>query len=345
MKRNAISIALIGALTLATVAPAAQACSRILWKTQDHGTFVTRTMDWSEQTHPHLMNFPAGTSYLTHSEKTNKITSKYDVTGLTTYGFITDGVNSQGLSGNLLYDGEMDLNVKSSNKDGSLTYLRNMLSQYKSVDEVVTALKQGSPSVEFVKGVPIRIALHLSFQDSTGDSAIVEWRDGEPKIWHGKQYTVLTNQPGYAQHLANVERSKRGWGEKEQQWSQTNLGTGGNTNPEDRFIHATYFSGHLTEPTGPINGILKLDSTSFKVPHDAPNRMINGEMAGYATEYSVSRHLNSGETVVRYQWGDAFNQVQYNVKEIQQSGQAVNFDISAPGLAGNITQTVINAAQ
>jgi choloylglycine hydrolase len=55
--------------------------------------------------------------------------------------------------------------------------------------------------------------------------------------------------------------------------------------------------------------------------------------------------LDSGETVVRYQWGDAFNQVQYNVKEIQQSGQAVNFDISKPGLSGNITQTVINNAR
>ncbi|GGK47065.1 MULTISPECIES: linear amide C-N hydrolase [Aliivibrio] len=345
MKRSFISTALIGALTLSTIAPAAQACTRILWKTQDHGTFVTRTMDWSEQTHPHLMNFPAGSSYLTHSEKSNKVTSKYDVTGLTTYGFITDGVNSKGLSGNVLYDGEMDLAVKSSSKNGSLTYLRNMLSQYKSVNEVVAAINEEAPSIEFVEGVPIRIALHISFQDTTGDSAIVEWRNGKPQVWHGKQYTVMTNQPGYAQHLANVERSKRGWGEQEQQWSQTNLGTGGNTNPEDRFIHATYFSGHLNEPTSVINGILKLDSTSFKIPHDAPNKMINGKMAGYATEYSVNRHLDSGETVVRYQWGDAFNQVQYNVKEIQQSGKFVNFNISTPNLAGDITEKAIHSAK
>lgn len=68
-------------------------------------------------------------------------------------------------------------------------------------------------------------------------------------------------------------------------------------------------------------------------------------MAGYATEYSVNRHLDSGETVVRYQWGDAFNQVQYNVKEIQKSGEKIAFDISKPGLSGNITQTVINNAR
>ena len=60
------------------------------------------------------------------------------------------------------------------------------------------------------------------------------------------------------------------------------------------------FLEHLKEPTSIINGILKLESTMFCIPHDAPNRPINGKMVGYATEYSVNRHLQSGETFVRY---------------------------------------------
>ncbi|WP_104400785.1 linear amide C-N hydrolase [Vibrio penaeicida] len=344
MKRNFIAASVISALMMSSISVTANACTRILWQTQDHGTFVTRTLDWSEQTRPNVVNFPAGIEYSTHMEQQNIVTSKYDVTGLTTYGAVTDGVNSKGLSGNVLYDGLMDLGEATANqKEGAITYLRHLLSQYASVDEVVSAIEKRTPAEEFVPGVPVRIALHISFQDTSGDSAILEWRDGKPQVWHGEQYTVMTNQPGYAQHLANVERSQRGWGDLDKQWSQTNLGTGGNTNPEDRFIHATYFSGHLTEPSSIINGMLKLDSTSFKIPHDAPNREIDGVMAGYATEYSVNRHLQSGETLVRYQWGESFNQVQYNVKEIQAAGKQVSFNISTPGLAGDITHKIINS--
>ncbi|MCG3864644.1 MULTISPECIES: linear amide C-N hydrolase [unclassified Photobacterium] len=346
MKVKPLVFALVTTLSCSSMISSANACTRILWQTEDHGVFVSRTMDWSESTNPYLANFPTGTEYSTHLSDKNIVTSKYAVTGITAYGIVIDGINAEGLSGNILYDGEMDLG-KANNKqtNGAITYLRHMLSQYKTVNDVVKAATALAPNEEFIEGIPIRIALHLSFQDPTGDSAIIEWRDGKPLIWHGKQYTVMTNQPGYAQHLANIKRSARGWGEQAQQWSQTNLGTGGNTNPEDRFIHATYFSEHLKEPTSIINGILKLESTMFRIPHDAPNRPINGKMAGYATEYSVNRHLQSGETFVRYQWGDVFSQFKYNTQEIQKSGKMIFFKLSDADLAGDITKQVINSGQ
>ncbi|WP_318476823.1 linear amide C-N hydrolase [Photobacterium leiognathi] len=346
MNVKPLALALITTFSLSSLISTANACTRVLWETKDHGTFVSRTMDWSESTNPYLASFPQGTMYSTHLSHENMVTSKYAVTGITAYGVILDGINSEGLSGNVLYDAGMDLG-KDNNKqtDGAITYLRHLLSQYKTVEEVVKAAAIMAPNEELIDGIPIRIALHISFQDPSGDSAILEWRDGKPQIWHGKQYTVMTNQPGYAQHLANVKRSARGWGEQEKQWSQTNLGTGGNTNPEDRFIHATYFSKHLTEPSSIINGIVKLDSTMFRIPHDAPNRSINGTMAGYATEYSVNRHLQSGETFIRYQWGDVYTQFKYNTQQIQQSNKLIFFKISSSDLMGDITQQVIDSGR
>lgn len=342
MKPHSLTIALISALSLGSISSVANACTRVLWQTQDQGTFVARTMDWSESTQPTLVNYPKNSEYSTHLSKLNNINAKYAVTGITAYGILLDGLNSQGLSGNVLYDGGMDLGIADpQQKVGAITYLRHLLSQYKNVNELVTAIKDSAPIEELINGIPVRIALHISFQDPSGDSAIVEWRDGKPQIWHGKQYTVLTNQPGYDQHLANVKRSQRGWGEQAQQWSQTNLGTGGNTNPEDRFIHTTYFSKHLQQPTSVINGILKLDSTMFRIPHDAPNRPINGKMAGYATEYSVNTHLQSGQTFIRYQWGDTYTQFNYDVKAIQQSQKLIDFNIVNNDLAGDITQKII----
>ncbi|SMY15009.1 linear amide C-N hydrolase [Photobacterium aquimaris] len=342
MKPHSLTIALISALSLGSISSVANACTRVLWQTQDQGTFVARTMDWSESTQPTLVNYPKNSEYSTHLSKLNNINAKYAVTGITAYGILLDGLNSQGLSGNVLYDGGMDLGIADpQQKVGAITYLRHLLSQYKNVNELVTAIKDSAPIEELINGIPVRIALHISFQDPSGDSAIIEWRDGKPQIWHGKQYTVLTNQPGYDQHLANVKRSQRGWGEQAQQWSQTNLGTGGNTNPEDRFIHTTYFSKHLQQPTSVINGILKLDSTMFRIPHDAPNRPINGKMAGYATEYSVNTHLQSGQTFIRYQWGDTYTQFNYDVKAIQQSQKLIDFNIVNNDLAGDITQKII----
>ncbi|SKC32063.1 Penicillin acylase precursor [Photobacterium piscicola] len=346
MKSNSLTVALITALSLGSMSSVANACTRVLWQTQDQGTFVARTMDWSESTQPTLVNFPQGSEYSTHLSQLNNVNAKYAVTGITAYGIVMDGINSQGLSGNVLYDAEMDLGKSDpQQKAGAITYLRHLLSQYKDVNELVAAIKDTPPIEELIKGIPVRIALHISVQDPTGDSAIIEWRDGKPQIWHGKQYTVMTNQPGYAQHLANIQRSARGWGEQDAQWSQTNLGTGGNTNPEDRFVHATYFSKHLKQPTSIINGILKLDSTVFRIPHDAPNRPVNGKMAGYATEYTINTHLQSGQTFIRYQWGNIYAQFNYDVKAIQQSQKLIKFNIVNNELAGDITQNIIASSK
>lgn len=346
MKSNSLTVALITALSLGSMSSVANACTRVLWQTQDQGTFVARTMDWSESTQPTLVNFPQGSEYSTHLSQLNNVNAKYAVTGITAYGIVMDGINSQGLSGNVLYDAEMDLGKSNpQQKAGAITYLRHLLSQYKDVNELVAAIKDTPPIEELIKGIPVRIALHISVQDPTGDSAIIEWRDGKPQIWHGKQYTVMTNQPGYAQHLANIQRSARGWGEQDAQWSQTNLGTGGNTNPEDRFVHATYFSKHLKQPTSIINGILKLDSTVFRIPHDAPNRPVNGKMAGYATEYTINTHLQSGQTFIRYQWGNIYAQFNYDVKAIQQSQKLIKFNIVNNELAGDITQNIIASSK
>ncbi|WP_408900309.1 linear amide C-N hydrolase [Photobacterium piscicola] len=346
MKSNSLTVALITALSLGSMSSVANACTRVLWQTQDQGTFVARTMDWSESTQPTLVNFPQGSEYSTHLSQLNNVNAKYAVTGITAYGIVMDGINSQGLSGNVLYDAEMDLGKSDpQQKAGAITYLRHLLSQYKDVNELVAAIKDTPPIEELIKGIPVRIALHISVQDPTGDSAIIEWRDGKPQIWHGRQYTVMTNQPGYAQHLANIQRSARGWGEQDAQWSQTNLGTGGNTNPEDRFVHATYFSKHLKQPTSIINGILKLDSTVFRIPHDAPNRPVNGKMAGYATEYTINTHLQSGQTFIRYQWGNIYAQFNYDVKAIQQSQKLIKFNIVNNELAGDITQNIIASSK
>jgi choloylglycine hydrolase len=66
-------------------------------------------------------------------------------------------------------------------------------------------------------------------------------------------------------------------------------------------------------------------------------------MAGYATEYSINYHLQSGETLMRYQMDDHYTQLQYNMRAIQETGKAISFQLVQPGLIGDITDQVIKS--
>ncbi|WP_413112926.1 linear amide C-N hydrolase [Thaumasiovibrio sp. DFM-14] len=341
MKHSLLKTVVCGVLAAGFTANAA-ACSRVLWNTEETGTFVSRTMDWLEPTHLAVHNVPQGTEYKGHVNHNVVYTSKYDVTGTSTYGVLSNGVNSAGLGANVLFDNRMVLSDASDDSNvGVIQYLTHLLSQFATVEEAVEFIAANPAVKENLPGVDMALELHFSLQDIGGDSAVIEFRDGESLIWHGAEYNVMTNQPDFELHLANLERAQSSWGPKEEQALYTNLHTGGNINPEDRFIHASYYASHLKEPSSVMNGIMKLDGVPMKVPHDAPNRRVNGVMTGYATEYSITEHLQSGETMIRYQWGDNPTQLHYNAKEIQASGKNITFNLTTPGLIGEITEQII----
>ena len=74
--------------------------------------------------------------------------------------------------------------------------------------------------------------LHLSISDATGDSAILEYVDGELTIHHDQEYQVMTNSPPFDQQLALDEY-----------WSAIG-GTvmlPGTNRPADRFARASFY--------------------------------------------------------------------------------------------------------
>ncbi|GAA4879464.1 linear amide C-N hydrolase [Ferrimonas pelagia] len=345
MKPNLLKSMICGVFAVG-VTTAADACTRVFWDTQEHGTFVSRTMDWLEPTGVTLINYPKGTSYKANLGGDYTYDAKYDVTGLLTYGALANATNSAGLSGNVLFDNNMVVKDGKQPSDvGVIHYLQHLISQFADVAEAVEYIQANPGVTETIPGVDMALNIHFSLQDISGDSAVIEFRDGESKIWHGPQYNVMTNQPDFDVHLASLDRAQRGWGEKETQGLYTNLHTGGNINPEDRFIHASYYVSHLSEPSSVMNGLIKLNGVPVIVPHDAPNRVVNGVMTGYASEYNVTEHLQSGQTLFNYQWGDVISQLHYNVNKIRESGKQVSFRLDQPGLAGDITQLVIDSAQ
>ncbi|AQM67084.1 TPA: linear amide C-N hydrolase [Vibrio campbellii] len=331
---------LIGTFSIAE----AEACSRITWST-DKGVFLSRTFDWLEGSHAAIENFPKGTSY-TRSLRSDAAleTSKFAVAAVTSYGgLVGEAVNEVGLAGNVLFLDEMDIDdVSGSTSFGHAKIMQHLVSQYASVKEAVSALANMEMLTDDIPGMPTTMTVHYALQDKSGDSAIIEWVDKELKIWHGAEYQVLTNSPEFQIHLANLEQASKEWGPKVKQDSTINIGSNSNIHSSDRFLHNNYFLQHLTEPTSITNGIMKLESIIYSVPHDAPNRVVNGEMTGYGTEWVLTQNLNTGDSVLRYTWDDTNNFIVYNVKELLASGERIKFDVTQPGIYGDITNRILS---
>ena len=45
--------------------------------------------------------------------------------------------------------------------------------------------------------------LHVSIEDKTGDSAVIEYIGGKAEIHHDRRYTVMTNEPVYQKQIEN----------------------------------------------------------------------------------------------------------------------------------------------
>jgi len=89
--------------------------------------------------------------------------------------------------------------------------------------------------------------IHLAIEDRSGDSAIIEYIGGQPRVHHGRQFTIMTNDPPFDQQLANLARFD---------FTDATRDTPlpGNVNPLDRFVRSAFFpsrwpkaaSWHLT---------------------------------------------------------------------------------------------------
>ena len=67
---------------------------------------------------------------------------------------------------------------------------------------------------------------------------------------------------------------------------------------------------------------MAVESTSFKIPQQAAYKP-GTALATYATEYSITYNLNSGDMVFKYT-GESWFQDSWNYKEVLASNENVN---------------------
>jgi choloylglycine hydrolase len=283
-------------LSAVMIAAPVQPCSRILWNDNKLAIIVARTMDWPESTQPILTVFPRGIKRDGGRVGTEVVvkdnpltwTSKYGSLVTTIYGIGTaDGFNEKGLAIHMLYLNACDFGPRDENIPGVQAGLWGQYLLDNAAD-VEQALKlHESIQVVMAETNGHKANVHLAIEDSSGDSAIIEYIGGKPVIHHGRQYKIMTNDPTYDQQLEllkTLDFSKPS--------SDTPLP--GNVKATDRFQRASYYAAMLPEPKDEREAVASAlaIARNVSVPFGAPYK----GFGIYNTEYRTVINL----TKLRY---------------------------------------------
>lgn len=155
----------------------------------------------------------------------------------------TDGMNEEGFAGHILWLAESDYG-KPAPSDTQLSqsiWLQYYLDNFATVAEAVEWTKQTRVEIAqlFDPTGHLVPTLHLAINDASGDSAIIEYTDGEPKVYHSREYLVMTNSPTYDKQLELVKEIEGLGGEKP---------LPGSTLATDRFARASYYVRCQVQP-------------------------------------------------------------------------------------------------
>ncbi len=218
----------------------AQACSRVFWNENKKAKIVARTMDLNRDETPKLVVSPKGVSK--HGGiKDHPINwiSRYGSVVMSAFDTaVSDGMNEQGLSAHVLYmDGSKYETRDSRPGLSNAIWVQFVLDNYQTVEEAISNVHHFQIVSRTVAGEEWPLCLVM--EDASGDSAIFEYRDGNLIIYHGKQYSVATNDPFYDFQLNNL---------KKYQFFGGTLPLPGDLDSVSRFVRLSAFLKKLPEP-------------------------------------------------------------------------------------------------
>ena len=264
----ALALGLVGLVA----APAALACSRVLWVGGSDQVFVGRTQDWTEKADTTFRVYPRGIAR-TGAVTVNppQWTTKYGSLVLSAYNMGThEGVNEKGLSAHALYlaGEEVSFGKRDPRRPaiGVMQWVQYYLDNYATVAEAVAAQKNDSFQIVpliLLNGYPTLV--HVSLSDKSGESPVIEFIGGKPKIYHDKRFTVMTNEPTYDKQIENLKQYRTFGGVKPLPGERT---------PTDRrFVRAAYYVNGLPKPASQGEGAAYRFSVirNVSVPFGSPD--------------------------------------------------------------------------
>jgi choloylglycine hydrolase len=287
MKKLSTVVALLatGAL-MAAGDRGAQACSRVLWADNGQAVAVARTMDLFIDDKPRLAYLPRGIARRgVVEESTARWTSKHASIVLTAFDAATsDGMNESGLAAHLLYLHDSVYEPADQRPPiSNAIWTQYVLDNFATVAEALEGLKQVRVASVKVQGQ--EWGLHLAIEDATGDSAIIEFVKGKMVVHHGKDLTVMTNEPPMDEQLANLKRYKLFGG---------TLPMPGDIDPMSRFVRLASYLKTLPAPAdnreaiGFLAGLIR----NVAVPFGAHDTSGGGSADAWPTRWGTVADLS-----------------------------------------------------
>lgn len=183
-------------------------------------------------------------------------TSRFGSLVATAFDMISvDGLNETGLAGHVLWLAESDYGTPDAARTqlSQAVWMQYFLDNFSTVAQAVQWVEETDVQVvqmiDPTGGKPP--AIHLALDDATGDSCIVEYADGEPKVYHSRDFRVMTNSPTY-DHQLELANTVSGLG-----GDQPLLGS---TLASDRFARASFYVSRLEQPQNQVQAIAAMFS-------------------------------------------------------------------------------------
>jgi penicillin V acylase-like amidase (Ntn superfamily) len=312
-------------------------CTRVMWNDNGHGVIVGRNMDWLEDMGTNLWVLPRSAKRAGMDRDPNPLrwTARYGSVIASVHDYASaDGINERGLAAQTLWLAESDYGPRDTSLPGlSLTlWTQFFLDQFSTVADCMAYMAghpfQVRPQQETHSGRAA--AVHLALDDATGDSAIIEYIDGAPRVHHGRGYAVMTNSPPFDEQLAHVGRY-RGFGGNEP--------LPGTTEADDRFVRASYYLRHLPKPDSSRNAyaallsVMRNAAQPFGVADPArPNIS--------ATIWRTLADLTNGIYAFESSYSPDIVWVHLNRVHFD---RCQRLDLSADDLAGDVTDALVPA--
>jgi choloylglycine hydrolase len=167
-----------------------------------------------------------------------------------------------------------------------MMWCKYVLDNFATVAEAVEGMKD-------VQIVSVKLSdesvfpAHIAIADPTGDSAIFEFIKGRLVVYHGREHTVMTNEPPYSVQMQNLKRYK-GFGGVEEMLP-------GGIEPGDRFVRGAFYLKHLPAPKDGAQAVAYMWGIvrNISAPFGAPYR--SGPATGtYPTWWGTVVDLTNG---------------------------------------------------
>jgi choloylglycine hydrolase len=312
-------------------------CTRVLWNTNDIAVLTGRSMDWPESTEPLIVGFPRGQkrdgglmlSEVVVPDNPLRWTSTYANLATTVYGIGTvDGLNERGVSVHGLYLKSTDVGPRNLDLPGLHTGLwaQYVLDQAATVADAVALMD--AVQLVMVSAHGFEATLHLAVEDADGDSAIMEFANGELVVHHGREFTLMTNDPTYEEQLELLAA-------QDFSHPDSSLALPGNVNAVDRFQRAAYYSALLPKPISQrqaVAGVMAI-MRNVSVPFGAPY----AEFGVYNTEYRSVSDLTNRTYFFELTTSPSTIWVQLDALDLTEGAPVTAIDPYDESLTGNVS--------